>query len=183
MEGEIELAEFGLTVDRVIQAAENDAKLGPTMERRTSREAKLRSLEWFGDQGHPIPVEQTGSVYDRRGVIDVGPHASEVVVDEPLPESVRLPALEDDEPATHEVKGEPGQPRVLVTKDTLFEIFRQSPTCSASTSAVRAQRWRRSTPAVLPRMGANWARTSSSTTRSRATSAYAKTSVFRAISS
>src|SRR5262245_20295217 len=108
VEAEIRLAELGLTVDGVIRAAEFDPELAPTMGLLSSREAKLgKVLEHYGDEGHPIPVDETGSVYDRRGIVSIGPGphvhyvdgelvvrdpapASEAV-DEPVRLSVRLP--------------------------------------------------------------------------------------------
>jgi hypothetical protein len=135
VEAELELAErartddgvkHGLTVDDVIRAGENDAELGPTMRLFTSKEAKLRkALKHYGDEGHPIPIDQTGSVYDGPGLVEHEPHwidgawvpdpngqfvvidgelvrrapdpAPENVVEEPAPRLVRLLPLEDDE--------------------------------------------------------------------------------------
>jgi hypothetical protein len=143
VEAAIKLAELGLTVDGVIRAAENVAELGPTMELLSSREEKLRkALEYCEDEGHPIPVEETGSVYDRRGMVfidvDVEPHYVDgelvrrapdpvpEVVDEPTPKLVRLPSVVDDEPVAEQPKTRrpPHRPPDAIPFETFWELFR-----------------------------------------------------------
>lgn len=106
MEAEVALADLGLTISGLIKAAEGDPRLGPTMGRLTSEEAKVRrALQYYGDEAHPVPVVEGGSVYDVRGVLFVGPEEPrrlidgepaegrepELVAHEPAPQTVRLP--------------------------------------------------------------------------------------------
>jgi hypothetical protein len=106
----IELAKLGIDVDVLVRDARDVPELAPAFRgRKTREERRAIAVEWFGDQRRPQPTKR-----------------SEWHLLGRTPDWGQLPRLEGDEPAKHEVRGEPGRPRVLVTKDTLFEIFRQA---------------------------------------------------------
>jgi hypothetical protein len=91
VELEIELAKLGLTLDDLVQDAEDDPGAAPVMEKLKSNEAKRRfAVEWFGDQGHPQPKER-----QRRVIAYFGPDS--IVYANPTPDWERLPRLEDEE--------------------------------------------------------------------------------------
>lgn len=91
-------------------------ELAPRIKAQKSKEDKLWVvLRHFGDKGHPQP----------EGTIRYGAAINGRAVTE-CPRWEHLPPLDDVEPAKPEVRGEPGRPRVLVTKATLLEIFKQS---------------------------------------------------------
>ncbi len=103
----------------------NVPELAPQIRAQKSHEDELMIvLRYFGDEGHPQPDER-GALMPLVWGIDE-PVEDVAAKMQRSPPWGRLPPLEDDEPAKHDVKGEPGRPRVLVTKDTIFEIFRQS---------------------------------------------------------
>ncbi len=108
-----------LQEDCLIAAGRSIPELRPAIDAQTSKEDRLRVvLRHFGDEGHPNPDPENPPKH--------GPAINGNIAAHDCPPWERLPPLEDDEPAKHEVKGEPGRPRVLVTKGALFEIFRQS---------------------------------------------------------